>query len=197
MQRLAHALELVRAAIAHLEVAFHQRCRVPRHERGVRGRQRLDPPRQPHRVADGGVLQRQVVSDRPRHHLPRVQPHPDGEVEPAFAAQLGGEAGQPLQHPQGRMTAARGVILLGERGAEQRHQPVAREGVHHALEAVDPLAEDRQTAIHHPPPLLRVEPLGQPHRPDHVDEQHRHQLALPLHRAAGGQHSRGQQIRRV
>jgi hypothetical protein len=89
------------------------------------------------------------------------------------------------------------VVLLGERGAEQRHQPIASELVHHPLEAVDPLAQDRQAAIHHPPPVLRVEPLGQLHRPDHVREQHRHQLALPLQRAARRQHPLGQPVRRI
>jgi hypothetical protein len=95
------------------------------------------------------------------------------------------------------MAGACGVVFLGERGAEQRHQPIARELVHHPLEAVDPLAQDRQAAIHHPPPVLRVEPLGQLHRPDHVREQHRHQLALPLQRAARRQHPLGQPVRRI
>jgi hypothetical protein len=123
-----------------------------------------------HGVASRRVLQRQIIPDRSGHDLAGVQPDADGEVESAAAAQLGGEAGQLPQQPQGGMAGAGGVVLLGERGAEQRHQPIARELVHHTLEAVDPLAQDRQAAIHQPPPVLRVEPLGQLHRPDHVRE---------------------------
>ena len=94
---------------------------------------------------------------------------------------VGGELALEVQR---RVAGALGVVLVGDRRAEQGHDPVAGELVDRPLEAVDALAQDREEALHDPPPLLRVALLGELHRPHHVGEQHRHLLALPLERGA-------------
>ena len=87
------------------------------------------------------------------------------------------------------------MVLVGDRRAEQGHDPVAGELVDRALEAVDALAEDREEAVHDPPPLLGVALLGELHRAHHVGEQHRHLLALALQGAAAGADLLGEVLR--
>ena len=148
-----------RAAIAQLEVAVHQRRGVLRDERGVRDRQRLDPLSDPHGVAGRHVLQRQIVPHRTGHDLAGVQPDADGEVKAAAAAQVGAEAGQLLQQPQGGVAAARGVILLGEGAPNSAIKPSPVNWSTIPSKRCT-LAQDRQAAIHNSPPVLRAEPLG-------------------------------------
>ena len=84
------------------------------------------------------------------------------------------------------MAGAPGVVLVGDRRPEQRHDPVPGELVDGALEAVHARAQDREEAIHDPPPLLGVALLGELHRAHHIREQHRHLLALALQGGAAG-----------
>ena len=51
-------------------------------------------------------------------------------------------AGDGLLHGEGGVAGSDGVVLVGERGAEERHDPVAHHLVHRALVAVD--------GVHHP-----------------------------------------------
>ena len=85
-----------------------------------------------------------------------------------------------------RVAGAPGVVLVRDRGPEDGHDAIAGELVDGTLEAVHALTEDREVAVHDPPPLLGVALLGQLHRADHVGEQHRHLLALALQRGAPG-----------
>ena len=77
------------------------------------------------------------------------------------------------------------MILMRERSAEQRHDPVTCELVDGSLEAVNAVAQNREEAIHDRPPQLRVGSLGEVHRADHVSEEHRYLLALPIHIGPG------------
>ena len=70
------------------------------------------------------------------------------------------------------------MVLVRDRRAEQRHDPVAGVLVDRALEAVNALGEDREEAIHDPVPLLGIDLLGELHRALHVGEEHRHLLPL-------------------
>ena len=150
-------------------------------EEGLAGLgQRLHPLRQSDRVADRGVGTLAAGADRACHHLAGVDPDPGGEVEPLGAAQLGGVGGDVVEHLQRRVTGAARMVLVGDRGAEDGHDPVAGELVDGALEALDRLGEDGEEALHDLAPLLRVLPLGQVHRAAHVGEEHRHLLALAI-----------------
>ncbi len=147
--------------------------------------ERLHPLREPDRVADRGVFEAQVLADRADDHLARVDPHAHREAEPLVAADLGGVRGELALQRQRRPAGPLGVILVGERSAEQRHDAVAGELVDGALEAVDAVAQDREEALHDRPPGLRVGLLGELHRADHVGEQHGHLLALAVEIGAG------------
>ena len=95
------------------------------------------------------------------------------------------------------MAGALGVILEGERGAEQRHDAVAGVLVDRALVAVHAVGEDGEEAVHDAMPFLRVEPLGELHRALHVGEQHRHLLALAGEGVARAEDLLGEMARRV
>ena len=96
-----------------------------------------------------------------------------------------------------RVAGAPSVVLVSDRRPEKRHDAVAGELVDRALEAVDAGAENREEAVHDPPPLLRVALLGELHRAHHVGEQHRHLLALALEGGAAGTDLLGEVLRGV
>src|SRR5207247_4317821 len=100
-----------------------------------------------HRVALRRVVHAQVVPDRADHHLPRIEPHADREVESLGAAELAAVAPERFAEMQRRMAGALGVILVRDWRAEERHDPVAGELVDGALEAVDTLREDAEEAV--------------------------------------------------
>ena len=129
-------------------------------------------------MADRRVVAVAALADRAGDDLAGVDPDPGREVEPLPAAQLGRVLGDVVEHLQGRVTGAPRVVLVGDRGAEDGHDPVAGELVDGALEAVHGLGQDREEALHDLAPLLRVLLLGQVHRAADVGEQHRHLLAL-------------------
>ena len=185
-QRPAGALDLELAQVGEREVALDERRRVLG-EVGLAGLgELLHALRQADRVADRGVVHGQVLADRAHDHLAGVEAHADREAEPLLAAELRRVGGELLLQVKRRVAGALGVVLVGDRGAEQRHDAVAGELVDRALEAVDALAEDREEALHDLPPLLGVASLGELHRAHHVGEQHRHLLALALQGALAG-----------
>ena len=77
----------------------------------------------------------------------------------------------------------RGVNAARDRGAEERHDTVARVLVHRALEAMHPVGEKLKEAVHDPVPRLGVELLGEVHRALHVGEEDSNLLAFALERA--------------
>ena len=112
--------------------------------------------------------------------LAGVDPDPGREVEAGVAAQLGGVGGDVVEHPQCRVTGALGVVLVGDRGAEDGHDPVAGELVDGALEGLDGAGQQGEEALHDLAPLLRVLALGEVHRAAHVGEENGHELALAI-----------------
>ena len=142
--------------------------------------QRLHPLRQADGVPDRGVVAVTVLADRPGDNLAGVDPDPGREVEPRTAPQLGRVVGDVVEHLQGGITGAPGVVLVGNRRPEDGHDPVAGELVDGALEFADGVGQDREEALHDLAPLLRVLLLGEVHRAADVGEQHRHLLALGI-----------------
>jgi hypothetical protein len=80
-------------------------------------------------VADGGVVHSQVVADRADDHVARVEPHTKTQraLAPADRAPDGGR----------REDRALGMVLVGNRRAEERHEAIAKELIDRALVAVD------------------------------------------------------------
>jgi len=90
VDRVAHALQRERPEIAQPEVAADERGGMLSQIRTPRFRELLRPLCQTHGVALRGVVHAEIVADLPDDHVARVEPHADGEVEAARAAQLVG-----------------------------------------------------------------------------------------------------------
>ena len=83
-------------------------------------------------------------------------------------------------HVERGVAGSHGMILMGQRRAEQRHDPVAHHLVHGALVAVDRLHHPLEHRVEELPGFLGV-PVGeQLHRALEVGEEHRDLLALAL-----------------
>ena len=73
------------------------------------------------------------------------------------------------------------VVLMRDRGAEQREQPVTLQLRDRALVAMDRLEHRVERPAHQSAQFLGVQPLRQRRVPDDVGKQHGDELALPLH----------------
>ena len=74
---------------------------------------------------------------------------------------------------------------MSERRAEQRHDPVAHDLVHRALEAMHAVGDNLEKILDDPEPLFGIEPFGEFHRAFDIREQHRDVLALAFQRESG------------
>jgi hypothetical protein len=73
-----------------------------------------------------------------------------------------------------------GVVLVGDRCPEHRHERVAYDLVHGAAEPVDDLAHLAHAPIDHRADLLRVRALRQRREPRQIGEHDRHPPPLPI-----------------
>ena len=110
---------------------------------------------------------------------------------------LGRVVADGLLHGKGRVAGAHGVVLVGQGGAEKRHDAVAHDLVDGALVAVHRFHQALEDRVQELPGVLRVAVGEQLERAFHVGEEHRHLLALPLERVAGPEDPLGQVARRV
>ena len=85
---------------------------------------------------------------------PELSPTRICTSRPCCAPQLLGVAADGVLHGQGRVAGPHGVVLVRQRRAEERHDPVAQHLVHGALVAVD--------GLHHAVRRTRVEQLAAP-----------------------------------
>ena len=195
--RLSRPFDLHRPERAQGEEAINRLLRMLGERDTVRGRQLFHPLREADGVSLRGVVHAQVVADLADDHFARVQPEAEGEVDARGDAQLIGILAEAIAQMERRVTGALGVILVRDRRAEQRHDPVAGELVDEALEALDPIREDLEEAVHDLRPRFRVELLRQLHRAFHVGEQHGDLLALAFEGGLGLQDLLGEVFGRV
>jgi len=139
----------------------------------------------------------QVVVDGPHHDLTRVQPDADLHVQPLVPAQLFRVAADGLVHAHGCPAGAHRVVLVGERRAEERHDPIAHDLVHRALVAVHGFHHPLENRVEELARFLGV-PVGeQLHRSLEVGEEDGDLLALALEGGARGQDLVGEMLGRV
>jgi len=89
------------------------------------------------------------------------------------------------------------VVLMGQRRAEERHDPVAHHLVHRALVAVDGLHHQREDGIENLARLLGIAVGEQLHRALQVGEKDCDLLALALEGGLGGEDLFGEVLRGV
>ena len=140
-------------------------------------RRSLEPRREVRRVADRGVVHLEVVADGADDHRTGVNPDPHLQLE---AARGGGrvEGGEGVANRERGAHGAVRSVLVGDRGAEERHQAVAGERVDDALDGVDLAERERHVLLEEIAILLGIHALGERRRADEVAEEDRDELAL-------------------
>ena len=148
------------------------------------------------RLPNGRVVHVEVATDGADHHLAGVEPDADlerhavGPADPSAYARIAPAS-------ERRVAGPHRVILVGQRRAEERHDPVAHDLVDRALVAVDRLHHPLEDRVEELARLLGV-PVGeQLHRALEVGEEHRDLLALALQGGLRGQDLLGEVLGRV
>jgi len=148
-------------------------------------------------LPDGGVVHVQVTANRAHDDLARVEPHADVHRRAAGALDLLRVEGDPPLHSQRRIAGANRMVLVPDRRAEERHDPVAHDLVHRPLVPMDGFHHPFNDPVEDLPGLLGVAVGEQLHRPLQVREQHRDLLALAFEGALGGEDLLGEMLGRV
>jgi len=168
-------------------VAPHQTIDGVGHQDATRVGSRLEAGRHVRRVPHDGIVHAQIVPDAPYHHEAHVETLPHLEADASPPPQLFLIACQRFPDPQGRMDRTLGVVLMGDRGPEERHDPIPKELIHRPLVAVDLGQHHLEGPAHEAMDVFRVEALGEGGEPGDVHEEHRDLLALPFEGAVRGQ----------
>jgi hypothetical protein len=109
------------------------------------------------RLTQGGVVHVQVVADEPHHHLAAVEADPRLDLDSVRTADLLGILAHPILYGQGGVAGPHRVVLMGDRGAEQGHDPVAEHAADYALIAVDGVNHDLDRPVEQPLGVLGVQ----------------------------------------
>jgi hypothetical protein len=125
----------------------------------------------------------EVASDGTDHHLSRVQAYPDLNRHALRPVNLLGISRYRLVHPERREAGTDGVVLVGDGGAEERHDAVAHHLVDRALVAVDGLHHPLENGVQQLARLLGVTVGQKLHGALQVGEEHGDLFALALERA--------------
>ena len=138
----------------------------------------------------GGLAHRRVVHaeiapDRPHDHLAGVEADANLDLDAVIPPDLGRVAADGLLHREGGVAGAHGVVLVGQGGAEERHDAIPHDLVDGALVAVHRLHHALENGVQELARLLRVAVGEQLERAFHVGEQHGHLLALPFESVSG------------
>ena len=175
---IRQALDRHRAPGRDLNVAFGE-LQGRRSEQDRPGRRHLlHAGGQVGRLPNGRVVHVQVGTDGADDHLARVEPHADLEGHPLRAEHTLRVLRHRLLHPERRVARPHGVVLVGERRSEERHDPIAHHLVDRALVAVDGLHHPFEDRVEELPGLLGVPVREQLHRALEVGEEHGDLLAL-------------------
>src|SRR3984893_4266531 len=145
--RDARALEVLLPAVEEVEETRREPRGLLGHADAARPRQLLHTGGEPDDVPLRGVVHAQVVADSPDDDLARVEAHPHREIEPALAPHVLGERPEIARQLERRRAGALGVVLVGDRGAEERHDAVTGVLVDRPLVPVDAARADPETAI--------------------------------------------------
>jgi hypothetical protein len=134
-------------------------------------------------LSDGGVVHAQVAPDGAHDHLAGVEADADLHLQAVRAAEVLGVAPHGVLHAERAEAGADGVVFVGHRRTEERHDPVTHDLVDGALVAVDCLHHQLEDRVENPAGLLRIAVGEQLHRALEVGEEHRDLLALAFERA--------------
>ncbi len=153
---IVHALDRHRTERRHVDVPFGQLERVRADQDRAGPCDLLHPCGEVRGLPDGRVVHAEIAADRADDHLTGVQPDADLDRYAVRAQELTLQRGEARLHPERRVARAYGVVLEGERRAEERHDAIAHHLVHGALVAVDSLHHPLEHRIDQLPSLLGI-----------------------------------------
>ncbi len=197
LNRLRHALHRHRPERLDLHVALGQPQGLARDQGGSGAGELLHARGQVRGLADGRIVHVQVAVDGAHHDLARVEADADLHVHAAAAAQLLRVPTDRLLHAERGVTGAHRVVLVGERRAEERHDPVAHDLVDRALVAVHRFHHPLEHGIQQAPGFLRILVGQELHRALEIGEEHRDLLALAFERVPRGEDLLGEVLRGI
>jgi len=174
-----------------------QRQRVGRQEDRARQRHLLHSRSEMRRLAHGRVVHVKVATDGTDDDLAGVQADSNVDRDTLAPSSTLGVSLHCLLHPKRRIASPHRMIFVGDRCAEQRHDPVAHDLVHRALIVMDGLHHPLKDRVENRPRLLGIAVCEQLHRPSQIGEEHGHVLALTLQGAPGREDFLGEVLRRV
>jgi hypothetical protein len=102
-----------------------------------------------------------IAADAADDYKARVEPLPDPEGDAPAEAELVRVRSEGLRDPECRLYAAPRMVLVGDGGAEQRHDAVAQELVDRSLVAVHLGKDQLEDARHHAVNVLGIEALAE------------------------------------
>jgi hypothetical protein len=186
LDRLAEPLDRHRAERGDLDEALGQVQRLGGEPDAAGRRELLHARGQVRGLAHGGVVHAEIAADRAHHDLSGVDADADLHLHALRAAKLIRVAPHDVLHPERGIARAHGVIFMGERRAEERHDAVAHDLVHGALVVMDGVHHQREDGIENLARLFGITVGEQLHRALEVGEEDRHLLALALEGSARG-----------
>ena len=148
-------------------------------------------------LPDGGVVHAQVTADGADDHLARVESHANLQRRAAHALDLVRVEAHPPLHAHRGIAGADRVVLVPDRRAEERHDPVAHHLVDGALVVMDGFHHPLEDGIQELPRILGVTVGEQLHRALEVGEEDGHLLALALEGSLRGEDLLGEVLGRV
>ena len=129
-------------------------------------------------LPNGGVVHVQIVANGAYHDFSGVEPHAHPQLQAMGAAHLLGRSAHGGLHGEGRVAGAQGVVFVGNRGPEQRHDAVAEHLVDGALEAVHGVHHQVESRIEELLGGFGIEAPDEFRRVFEIGKEHRDQLAF-------------------
>src|SRR5215468_5101134 len=102
------------------------------------------------RLPNRAVVHPEIAADRANDHLAGVEPNTNLNGDPAGALQIVPIAADALLHAEGGIARSYRVVLMGNRGTEQRHDPVTHNLIDGALIAMDRFHHLLEHRVEHP-----------------------------------------------
>ena len=188
----AEAFHAEQAEWPHADKALRKAMGVRRKQDGSGRRELLHACGEERRLAHGGIVHPEIVSDRPHDDVTRVEPDADLDLEATRRTHLHVSPSDRRLDRERCEARAHGVVFVCERRAEEGHDPIAHHLIDGALVPMDGIHHQLEDRVEKYPSLLRIAVLQEFHRTPEVGEQDGDLLALTLQRTAARQDALGE-----
>jgi hypothetical protein len=137
---------------------------------------------QVHRVSLSRIVHAQIVPDAPHDHEAGVQTQTHLERHLPLPVDYLAVVLHGRLNIEGRVQCAYGMVFMGDRSAEQGHNPVTGELIDGPFVAMHNFRESGEAPVHDLMKRLGIEPFRQSAEPHDIGEEHGDLLALAFQR---------------